>query len=277
MRHHALGSGPGRWLLAAVVGLLATLPSGLVQAEPDSHPTLKDFQRTGQYELRVKDEVLADAQIYHSESAYAYLVVTSAFEFAVLVLPRTRCVESVKTEEMTTREDGGIDVRKDVTPCSLGRFRLEGANVIFPVGDVEARLEPKPPLEGAHRRDAVLEHSPEYERAAKAYVPDAEAMDVLKQSARKARIQIFFGTWCTFCNRFIPCVLRVEEGLAETELAFEYYGLPAPPAAWVSEASTRMGVKRLPTGIIFIDDKEVGRVIGTEWVRPEKALLRYLR
>ncbi len=269
---------PSRWAAILVLATLAGVPSARAGDDTgDAHPTLRDFQATGQYVLWAKDEAVDQATIYYSEPSAAYLIVTEAFPDAVLILPRTRCVESVKSDEMIERDDGGIDVKKEAMPCGLGRFRLEGADVVFDVGDIPARLKPKPPLLGGHRRDALLEHSPEYARGAKAYKPDMDVIEQMKKANKKARIQIFFGSWCSFCARFVPHILRVEEELQGTDLSFEYFGLEPPPAAWVGETATKMGIKRLPTGIIFVDDKEIGRIIGTEWIRPEVALARFLR
>jgi thiol-disulfide isomerase/thioredoxin len=262
---------------AIVVFLL--LLAGVFLAPPASgNPAhWRGFYETGQYEFFLGDKAVDGAKIYHSDPAAAYLVVTSKLDYAVLILPRTRCVESVKPDEMSQRDDGGYDISKGTVPCSLGRFRIEGPNILFTVGDQAASLRPKPPLLGGYLRDGVIAHSPQYLRASKAYTPDPKAIEALKKSNKRARIQIFFGSWCSFCQRFIPHALRVEEELADTDFSFEYFGLAPPPAFYVDDIATQMGVKKLPTGIIFIDDHEVGRVIGTEWVNPEQSLLRYLR
>jgi len=264
-------------LVAAVLALALAwaLAAG---ADPSSPTTLKGFQRSGQYLLHASGKAIPDARIYYSRRAAAYLVLSDVFEYGVMILPRTRCVEKVTEEEMTEEDDGSIDVKKSTTPCSLGRYRLEGPDVVFKVGKVRARLEPKPPLLGGHLAAALIEHTPEYLRAAKVYKPDPKLMKELEASKKKARIQIFFGSWCSFCSRFLPNVLKVERLLkGKTKLHFEYFGLQPPPAAWVSPTATKMGVKKLPTGIIFIDGKEVGRIIGTEWIRPERYLVKYLK
>ena len=260
---------------AAVLFVLATLIP-LRSASGDSGPW-REFYPTGEYVLFVGDQLDENAVIHHSERAAAYLVTSDRLERAVLILPRTRCVEAIAADEMEAREDGGIDIKKRAMPCSLGRFRIEGSNIIFRIGSETASLRQKPPLEGGHLREGVLRHSPQYERQADVYEPDPAMIEAIKRGGKQARIQIFFGSWCSFCKRFIPYVLKVEEQLEDTELSFEYFGLPAPPAAWSSDMATQMGIKKLPTGIIFIDDREVGRVIGTEWVTPERALARILQ
>ncbi|MFV1959275.1 MAG: thioredoxin family protein [Planctomycetota bacterium] len=261
----------------AVLGVAAALAL-TAGADPSSPTVLRGFERSGQYMLHANGKAIPDARIYYSRRAAAYLVLSDVFESGVLVLPRTRCVESVSDEEMTEHDDESIDVKKNTTPCSLGRYRLEGPDVVFRVGKIRARLKPKPPLLGGHLAAALIEHTPEYLRDGRAYKPDPKLMKVLEASKKEARIQIFFGSWCSFCSRFLPNVLKVERLLkGKTKLHFEYFGLQPPPAAWVSPTATKMGIRKLPTGIIFIDDKEVGRIVGTEWIRPERYLVKYLK
>ena len=95
----------------------------------------------------------------------------------------------------------------------------------------------------------------------------------------EARVQIFFGTWCSFCNKFLPNTLKVEEELKKsgTKITFEFHGLPPPPAAWVTKEATKMRVKRLPTGLIFVNGKQVGRLEGNDWIKPEKSLSRIIK
>ncbi len=267
----------GRSVLVFLPLLFLTLTVGVRGVGADAHPTLRDFQRTGQYMLYVDGKPIPDARIYRSTQAFAYLVVAEPFDVAVLVLQRKRCVEGVTPEEMAERTDGGVDVKKDVVPCSLGSFRIEGPDVAFKVGDLQARLRPKPPLEGRHPAAELVQHTPEYARAAKAYKPDPATMRVLKGTSKKAKVVLFFGSWCTFCNRFLPNAMRVEEEMKDTTVEFEYVGLPPPPAAWVSEDASQNNVKKLITGLIYIDGREVGRLVGEPWIRPERSLLPYLR
>lgn len=269
-----------RWPVVPFLSVILVLPlflsMGAAEAN-DAHPTLRNFQRTGQYMLHVDGKPIPDARIYRSSQAFAYLVIADPFDVAVLVLQRKRCVESVTPEEMAKRADGGVDVKKDVVPCSLGSFRIEGPDVAFKVGDVRARLVPKPPLKGRHGVAALVQHTPEYARAAKAYKPDPESLRILKATGKRAKVVLFFGSWCTFCNRFLPNTMRVEEAMKDTAVKFEYVGLPPPPAAWVSEDASRNGVKKLITGVIYVDGREVGRLVGEPWIRPERSLLPYLR
>ena len=265
--------------VVAVLALLvaAVLVPSAVLAEP--HPELRDFLPSGHYVLHVDGKLAPKAKIYHSKRAAAYLILDDAFEVGVLVMPRNGCVEAVDKDKVEGRDDDGLDVTRDAAPCGLGKFRLVGTDVVFRVKNKPARLKQKPPLLGTHWSSKVVEHSPEYGRAAKKYRPDAAKMKTLAATKKEARIQIFFGTWCTFCNRFLPNTFKVEEELKKTDakVTFEFHGLPPPPAAWSTKEALQMRVRRLPTGLIFVDGKMVGRLEGNDWIKPEASLSRVLR
>lgn len=264
--------------LACAVALAVVL-AGHAAAGDTPHATLRDFQLSGQYVLHVDGKLVSAAKIHHSRRGAAYLILADAFEDPVLVLQRTRRVESLPEASLIERETGGFDVSADAETSDHGPFKLMGTDVTFKVEDLEVRLKPRPPLTGTHWSKKIVEHSPEYARAAKVYRPDPAKMKILADSEMEARVQIFFGTWCTFCNKFLPNTLKVEEELKKegTKIRFEFHGLPPPPAAWVTKEATQMRVKRLPTGLIFVGGKQVGRLEGNDWIKPERALSRYLK
>jgi len=266
----------------AVIGcalLLLVVTVGPARAEGEPHATLQDFQLSGQYVLHVAGKTVSDATIYHSKRGAAYLIVTDTFETPVLVLQRKRRAEGVDAEGLLERKGGGFDVAAGAELCDHGAFRLVGRDVAFKVDGQDARLKPRPHLTGTHWSKKIVEHSPEYARAAQAYRPDAAKMKILADSGMEARVQIFFGTWCSFCNKFLPNTLKVEEELkkAGTKITFEFHGLPPPPAAWVTKEATKMRVKRLPTGLVFVDGKQIGRLEGNDWIKPERSLTRIIK
>ena len=262
-------------VLVLVLGAGPTVATG----DPVRHPELRDFLLSGQYVLYVGEKEIPEALIYHSKPSASYLVVADVLGSVVLVLPRRGCVESVESGDMTKQEDGSIDLVEDATPCELGKYWLEGAHVVFRVKDNTVRLKPKPPLVGSFWSDKLIKHSPEYARAAKSYRPDPTGLATLAGFQGKARVQIFFGTWCTFCNRFLPNTLKLEADLKKLNagITFEFRGLPSPPAAWVTPEAERYRIRKLPTGLIFVGERQVGRLEGNDWIRPEISLSRVLK
>jgi hypothetical protein len=52
---------------------------------------------------------------------------------------------------------------------------------------------------------------------------------------------------------------------------FEYFGLPRDLKA---PEAQRLKVKAVPTGIVYVNGKEVGRISGDGWKTPEATLAK---
>ena len=50
---------------------------------------------------------------------------------------------------------------------------------------------------------------------------------------------------------------------------FDYYGVPD---TFKDPLMKEKGVDGVPTGIVYVDGKEVGRIIGGQWKIPELAI-----
>ena len=73
----------------------------------------------------------------------------------------------------------------------------------------------------------------------------------------------------------MPPLLKVEDELKGSKIKFEYFGLPKSGLSDVPEAK-RFGINSVPTGIIFINGKEAGRLTGNAWTSPETSLATIL-
>lgn len=264
-----LVSFPVHWL-AALAALASVSP--LAAQQTPSDPVLRDFEPSGDYVLYVDGTAATDADLYFSRRASAYLVQGPAFPSPLLLNQRGGTVESVHLMKVVPREDGSIDLLADASLSTLGRLQFDGEEVVFAYEGKEARLKPKPPLVGTRQAAELLSHSPEYGRAAASYTPDAGSIAALRDQGRPVEVKVFFGSWCSHCKRHLPHLLKVEDGLSDSEVGFVYYGLPRPPAAWVDAEVKRMGVREVPTGIVYVDGREVGRIVKSAWLKPEEAL-----
>ena len=59
-------------------------------------------------------------------------------------------------------------------------------------------------------------------------------------------------------------------GLAGGRFQFEYYGLPTPFDA--EPEAKRHKIEAVPTAILYVGDKEIGRIPNSQWSNPEVAL-----
>jgi hypothetical protein len=67
-------------------------------------------------------------------------------------------------------------------------------------------------------------------------------------------------------------MLRVENAVANPKVKFEYYGIPKPPDAWQDPEVKRLGVKGIPTAIVYVNGVQAGRIEGEAFNTPEVAL-----
>lgn len=257
---------------ALALGLL-TLPLALpLSAQPDA--VLRDFNPSSEYRLWVAGKEVPKAEIYESQVAGAYLILTSAFASPVLLGKRSSAVETVDLMKVAKQADGSVDLLADATLEPLGTARPENnySELVFQVGGKEARLKLTPPLTGLHPRAALLAHSPEYGRGAAIYKPDNTALNKLRVQKDPARVKIYFGSWCSHCKQVLPGVLKVEESIVGARVSFEYYGLPRPPEAWTDAEVVKHGIKGVPTAVVYVGGKEVGRLTTDAWAKLEVSL-----
>ncbi len=235
---------------------------------------LNGFQRTGDYLLELDGQTADDAKVYRSQAAQAMLIVASELPSPVLIRPRLRSVEKVNLLKLDERPDGSIDLLPNPTYAAEPAFRVEGLDVVFTVEGRDVRLKPKPPLVGFQPPEEIFAHSPEYEQRAGFYQPTGAAVDWLRAQGRDVRVQIFFGTWCPACGQIVPSIIKIADETRGSKVQFAFYGLEREFSG-DSEAK-RLGIKSVPTGVVWVNGKEVGRLSGNDWRRPETALQKLL-
>jgi thiol-disulfide isomerase/thioredoxin len=182
--------------------------------------------------------------------------------------------ETVQLMKVSKQKDGTVDLLADATLAPQGSFTVgsEGSPVDFRVEGHEAQLRSRPPLLGLHTAGDLKAYSPPiYVDGGRTYRPDNQVIAGLKRTGSPITIRVFFGSWCPHCQHFVPLLLRVEDELKGSKIKFEYFGLPKTGMANVPEAK-KFGVNGVPTGIVLINGKEVGRVTGNAWSSPETSL-----
>jgi thiol-disulfide isomerase/thioredoxin len=255
------------FLLAVLAFVLAT---GTVAAQVPADTVLRDFVPIGDLELVLDEVVEGNAEIFRSDKAVAFLVLSPDLLSPVLLSPRRRAVETVDLMKVSRRADGAIDLLADAVLASRGQFRLDGTDVLFQVEGREARLREKLPLLGKRTAEDLTDYNPEYGRTAAAYQPGTEIIEALGGQKTPVEVRIYFGTWCPHCGRAVPKIIKTEDELGKGMIQFAYYGLPkdlgnAPEAK-------ALGIKGVPTGIVYQGGKEIGRITANDWKMPELAL-----
>lgn len=257
-------------LLALAAGGLALTLSTLPASAQLQTPEIQGLTPVGDFQVTVDGELIEDAQIYRGARPPAFLILTPALPAPTLLVPGQGGVRTLHLMKLAKRADGTIDVLPGATLELAGAFQMDGQSVVFTVENKQVRLQEKPPLLGLHESDDLKEYSVTYQQGAAAYEPDAGMLTKLKGESKPVRVRIFFGSWCPLCSRTVPHIVRLADELEGSQIDFEFYGLPH---GFGDEPEARKhGVTAVPTGIVFVDGKEAGRIQGQSWLRPEQVL-----
>lgn len=257
--------------LGTVVGSGFAAAAG-AQAGPDA--VLHGFERSGDYQLVVGGKLQPAAEIYALPSGVpAFLILSSALPSPVLLSPGEGSVQTVQLMKVVKRANGTVDLMADAALSPQGKFELVGEDVRFKTEGRTAALQPRPSLLGLKKAVDLTTYSPEYARRAKAYQPNAKSVQRLRNVAKPTRVRVYFGSWCPHCKEHVPLLLKVEEQLKGSKIQFEYYGLEKG----LNDAdSKKFGIHGVPTGVVYSNGKEIGRLGTADWVAPETALASLL-
>lgn len=251
-----------------ILALLAVASIAGAQGGVPSDSVLRGFQPIGEYVLIVNGKP-AGGEIYQNDKLPAILVMSSSLASPVLLTPRAGAVESVHIMKVAKQPDGSVDLLADAVLAPLGKFQMSGENVTFSYQGKSVSLNPKPPLVGRHPGQTLKTHNPLYVRTANTYKPNGAAIASLKKSAKPVTVRVYFGSWCPHCRQHVPYILKVEDQLKGSQVKFEYVGLKRPPEGWNEPEVKKLNVKSVPTGIVYLGGKEIGRITGDNWEAPE--------
>ena len=261
-----------RHLLPALLLLLASVPGAARAQATPSDSVLRGFQRSGIRVLVVNGQEDKRAEIYLNENIPAYLILPSALS-PILLTPRAGKIETVSLAKVVRQKDGSVDLLADAVLTPQGGFKVEGDKVTFTSEGKPAVLAPNPPLLGLKTSADLKAHQPEYARKAQAYTPDPAALQALKKIARPVNVRVFFGSWCPFCREHVPLLLKVEDQLGPSKIHFEYYGMPHD---FDDIEVKRLNIKTVPTAVLTVGGREIGRMEAADWDVPEASLVKLL-
>jgi hypothetical protein len=130
-------------------------------------------------------------------------------------------------------------------------------------------------LLGPVDRERILAHSPAWQESVAAYQPDPAAIEKLRGLGREVRIEVFFGSWCSDSAAHVPAFFKVLD-LAETPLLQPaYFGVPEAKDKRAEYVQGRKIVK-LPTFLVLVDGREIGRIEETPKKSVEADLVKIL-
>lgn len=274
MPHNIQRSAPaGRvFFLAGLVALLVAFPAA---AQTPADAVFKDFQPSGEFEIQLDGKVLESAELFHAERAASYLILAPEISSPLLVNARTRTVEQVSFMKVAKRSTGTIDLLADASFQTVGPFAVGDQQLSFSFKGQSILLLQKPPLTGLHPPSKLISHNAAYGFKAKQYEPEASHMATLNALKKKdVKVRVYFGNWCPVCSRLVPKVMKVQEGVDNANVTFEYYGLPRQPSD--DPVAVENEINGVPTAVVTVGGVEKGRLNGRDLYKPEAALGKLL-
>jgi hypothetical protein len=128
---------------------------------------------------------------------------------------------------------------------------------------VSARVTPaQEVLLGRVRPEAILSISPEWRTNRDAYEPAEADIRAIASTPIKARLDVYFGSWCSDSRREVPRFLRILDRASPARLMVRYYGLDRTKKE-PARLARRGAIERVPTFILRADGREVGRIVET--------------
>ena len=125
-------------------------------------------------------------------------------------------------------------------------------------------------------QDELYRENPRFERDAKAYLPDPEAISGLKNITVRTEFVVFLGNWSPDSQSEIPKFLKVVEVTDNPNFHVTVYGLDRTK----QDASGDAIVHRIvfvPTIVLYRAGKELGRIVEYPEGSMESNLLDILR
>ena len=251
-----------------VMAVLMTLAAGHLLA---AGPPIFGFEPVG-FQVTLNGKELQGVEVYQAQSAGAFLILSEELGAPVLLRMRDGQVETLDLMKVNHNANGTVDVLAGATLAAQGGFQVNAdrTGVMFMVGGQTAELKEKPPLLGSQQAAGLKAYDPHYERTAEAYSPSDPIVEKLREQDKDVKVSVFFGTWCGACKQMVPRIIAVADRLEGSKITFDFYGLP--PGIGGDKEAGRMGIEAVPTGVVFVDGKEAGRISGNGWRVPELAI-----
>lgn len=116
----------------------------------------------------------------------------------------------------------------------------------------------------------------DWQTAQEEYSPDKMTVKELKKRFRKNKnlyLVVYFGSWCGDSREHLPHFVKLAQ---KTKLKkVSYYALNRKKTL-PKQDLTAFQIEYVPTFIVYINDKEIGRIVETPEISLEKDLLKIL-
>jgi thiol-disulfide isomerase/thioredoxin len=146
---------------------------------------------------------------------------------------------------------------------SLVRLAAVAAALVAPGFRQAPASEPAgDPLLGRTRPAAILDVAPEWRRRYDEYRPEAADLEIIRHAPEGSLVMVYFGSWCSDSRIAVPHFLRILDEARAPHLKARYVGVDRSK----KEPADRLegvGLELVPTFVLSIDNREVGRIVET--------------
>ena len=130
-------------------------------------------------------------------------------------------------------------------------------------------------LVGSVGREAILEHCPSWTGRVAAYQPKPVALEKLRTLSQETLIEVYFGSWCPDSEVHVSEFFKVLDILDSPLVRTAYIGIPKDKTQRAPFFQAK-DILRLPTFVVLLGGREVGRIVETPERSIEEDLARLL-
>jgi thioredoxin 1 len=134
----------------------------------------------------------------------------------------------------------------------------------------------EPMLIGDITRDELFSEFGIFKANYEAYTPNDSILQRLKVFQGKVRVDIFLATWCGDSKRNVPKFLRTVDAADRQNIRLVLIALDRTKRDKQGRAE-KADIVRVPTMIVYRDDKEIGRIVEQPKTTIEQDLLLILQ
>lgn len=248
---------------ASRLGAAASLAVFLLGSVHSGHAEERNLRPV--YDFVVETEGVADKgwRILASPNQRARLLLVSpSGDQYWLVSVSDKSARPVDRTLTKTNPDGSMDVLAGgVSGTRIIPLVMKGAIPSFTLDDRTISLKPRPPLIGEHTVNDLVNDRPPFGEGIKKYQPEETAVSYLKSYDKPTEIEVFFGSWCSVCEAWVPKFLKSLEIAGNSRIKYKLIGL-SRDFQNDKDLGRQKGVRGLPTFIIRQNGIEVGRIVG---------------
>jgi thiol-disulfide isomerase/thioredoxin len=243
--------------------LLAAGPAGAAE-------TKMRFEPIGVYELELDGKVVSDVKMYHSPEAAAVMVITPRLPYPIAIVPRNKTIQRLDPAELKDEPLGSVLWTPAATPKAVGTFELVEEKPIFELDGKKIRFLDKKPLLGPVTEQQIFAYDPSYAYRAATADPPTTYLPVIESWPQNVLVKIYFSSECQVCRELLPGIFKTIDLIKNPKFKFEFYGMPLP--ATKDPLGVELKISDFPTGILYVDGKEVARATGHSWKMPDMAI-----